>query len=68
MRTYRVTVHNRSTGSVFEDYLYITARTKRVAIDEAHQEADRRGWFDRWAIYPYDLVRVDPTTKEEVTA
>jgi hypothetical protein len=66
VKTYRVTVHSKATGSVYSDYLYITAQSKQSAIREAHQEADRREWFDRWAIYPHDLVRVDPTTKEEV--
>lgn len=64
MRTYRVTVFNRD-GGILPDYLYITAPNKRDAIREAHQEADRRCWFDRYAIYPHDLVRVCPDCLDE---
>ena len=67
MRTYRVTVFRKGAGN--EPYLlYVAARNKKEAIGYAHKEADQRGWVDRWAIYTHDVVRVDPTTKEEVAS
>jgi hypothetical protein len=65
MRMYRVFVFSKTAGNE-PHILYVTARNKREAISHAHKECDRRGWVNRWAIYPHDLVRVDPTTKEEV--
>ena len=66
VRTYRVIVFSKATGEPFDfpGYLYVVARNKKEAQAEAHKEADRRGWFDRCAICYYDVVRVDPTTKE----
>lgn len=63
MRTYRVTVFDRS--GLLPGTVFVSAANKRAAIGQAHQEADRRGWFDRYAIYPHDLVRVCPDCRDE---